>query len=57
MSTATILNKAQSAGQLLELRRHQVYRLERRRQRSLFSRVTRGLRARFHRLASYPVPV
>ena len=43
------MTKTDSAVQLRELRRHQVYRLERRRQRSLISRLSRGLRARFHR--------
>ena len=47
MSTA--MTTTNSAGQLRELRRHQVYRLERRRQRSLISRLSRRLRARLHR--------
>jgi hypothetical protein len=49
MSTATISIKADSSTRLLEVRRYQVYRLERRRQRSLISRLSRGLRVRFHR--------
>jgi len=47
MSSATI--KADAAIRLHEMRRHQVYRLERPRGRSLFKRLSRGLRARFAR--------
>ena len=41
--------KAEPAIRLHELRRFQVYRLERPRNRSLFKRLGRGLRARFGR--------
>jgi hypothetical protein len=35
--------------QLREIRRHQVYRLERPRQRPLLARISREIRVRFHR--------
>jgi hypothetical protein len=41
--------KTDSSTRLLEMRRHQVYRLERRRQRSLLSELSHRLRARLHR--------
>jgi hypothetical protein len=47
MSSATM--KASSSIRLHEMRRFQVYRLERPRQRSLFKRLSLGLRARFAR--------
>jgi hypothetical protein len=47
MSSATL--KAEPTARLHELRRFQVYRLERPRNRSLFKRLSRGLRARFAR--------
>jgi hypothetical protein len=47
MSTATL--QAEPAIRLHELRRFQVYRLERPRQRSLFKRLSRGFLARFAR--------
>lgn len=39
----------QSQGHLREMRRFQVYRLERRRKQTLLSRLSHGLRLRFHR--------
>lgn len=45
--TATF--KAEPNVRLLEIRRHQVYRLERPRNRPLLARLSRGLRARLHR--------
>ncbi|HEY1293802.1 MAG TPA: hypothetical protein VGJ60_12025 [Chloroflexota bacterium] len=47
MSSATL--KADTSVRLQEMRRHQVYRLDRPRSRSLFKRLSRGLRARFAR--------
>jgi hypothetical protein len=47
MSSATM--KPDSTIRLHEMRRFQVYRLERPRNRSLFKRLSRGLRARFYR--------
>jgi hypothetical protein len=41
--------KADTSVRLQEMRRHQVYRLDRPRSRSLFKRLSRGLRARFAR--------
>jgi hypothetical protein len=48
MTTPTTF-KANPSPRLLELRRHQVYRLERRRQRSVLSELSHLLRTRFHR--------
>jgi hypothetical protein len=46
----TMTNSTTSIGpQLREVRRFQVYRLERPRNRSLLSRLSHGLRLRFHR--------
>jgi hypothetical protein len=42
-------SQPQRSAQLHELRRNQVYRLERPRNRSLLTRLSRGLRARLHR--------
>jgi hypothetical protein len=47
MSSATA--KAGAAIRLQEIRRFQVYRLRRPQSRSLFRRLSRGLRARFGR--------
>jgi hypothetical protein len=47
MSSTETLTKANS--QLVELRRHQVYRLERRPHVSLIRRLRRGVRARLGR--------
>jgi hypothetical protein len=47
MSSATM--KSSSSIRLHEMRRFQVYRLERPRHRSLFRRLSLGLRARFAR--------
>jgi hypothetical protein len=45
----TTMNTNQQAARLREVRRFQVYRLERRQSRSLLSRLSHGLRVRFHR--------
>jgi hypothetical protein len=47
--TTDISFKTESSARLLEMRRHQVYRLERRRQRSLLSALSHRLRTRLHR--------
>ena len=47
MTTDTM--KTDPSTRLLEMRRYQVYRLERRRNRSLLSELSHRLRARFHR--------
>jgi hypothetical protein len=45
----TTMNTNQQPARLREVRRFQVYRLERRQSRSLLSRLSHGLRLRFHR--------
>jgi hypothetical protein len=47
MTTATY--QTDPSTRLLEMRRYQVYRLERRRQRSLLSELSHRLRTRLHR--------
>ena len=45
----TLLKTSASTVRFEEMRRYQVYRLDRPRHRSLIQRLRRGLRARLHR--------
>ena len=49
MNAVSTIYKAESPVRLLELRRYQVYRLERQRRRPLLQRLRRSLRARLYR--------
>jgi hypothetical protein len=49
MAQLLLLKAGEASGRLQEIRRFQVYRLGRRRHRSLLERLRRTLRARLHR--------
>jgi hypothetical protein len=49
MSLTLVNTTSQASVRFEELRRFQVYRLDRPRRRPLLQRLRRGLRARFHR--------